>query len=179
MSGFRNGTLYARNVDFSNAAIATPQVTANGQLLIGSAVAPNIRVGSLTSTSGTVTITTGNGTINLETASAGVFWQVIGSSMSLAPKNGYFCTSGGALSLALPAISAVGDTIDVILDGATSFTITQPNAASIIRFGNLQTTLGVGGSLASTDQGDSIRLVCETANAKWVIHFAVGNLTVT
>ena len=69
-SGFRNAVLSADNVDFTGAAITTPRVTADGEILIGSAVAPNIRVGNLTSSGGTVVITPGPGTINLESAAA-------------------------------------------------------------------------------------------------------------
>lgn len=68
MAGFRNDTMFANNVDFTGSVSVSPQVTSNGQLLIGSTVAPNIRVGSLTSTGGTITITVGAGTINLDLA---------------------------------------------------------------------------------------------------------------
>jgi hypothetical protein len=104
-------------------------------------------------------------------------WHVIASSQTLTVKNGYFCTGGGALILALPAVSAVGDTIRVILDGSGSWMIAQPNAATQIRIGTEQTTLGVGGTLASTAQGDSIELVCETVNARWVVTNFVGNIS--
>lgn len=69
MPGFDTGSvMYALNVDFTGNSLTsgTAQVTTNGQLLIGSTAAPNIRVGNLTSTGGTVTITNGAGTINLE-----------------------------------------------------------------------------------------------------------------
>ena len=66
MAGFDNDIMYATNVDFSSGNPVTGKVTTDGQLLIGSTAAPNIRVGSLTSSGGTVTITTGAGTINLE-----------------------------------------------------------------------------------------------------------------
>jgi hypothetical protein len=107
-------------------------------------------------------------------------WNVIGASQTLAVQNGYFCTTGAALSLALPAVSALGDTITVVLDGSTSWTITQPNAGTRIRIANNQTTLGVTGSLASTAQGDTVTLICETANARWVVVPSfIGNITVT
>lgn len=69
MAGFRNEVMYGSNVDFSGAAIASPTMVSNGQLLIGSGVSPNIRVGSLTSSGGTIGITNGPGTINLENIS--------------------------------------------------------------------------------------------------------------
>lgn len=96
----------------------------------------------------------------------------------MATNSGYVCISpGGALSLSLPAVSALGDEIEVTLDGSTSFTITQ-GAGQQIRLGNLATTAGVGGSLASTQQGDSLRMVCSIANLKWNVLSSMGNPTV-
>lgn len=109
---------------------------------------------------------------------AGVPWTNISASQALVANNGYFCVSpGGALSLSLPATSAVGSIIEVSLDGATSFTITQ-GAGQQIRLGNVATTAGVGGSLASTQQGDSVRLVCRTANLLWNVLNSMGNPTI-
>lgn len=71
MAGFRDGRiLVAENVDFSGANPPTDTVTADGQLLIGSTASPNIRVGALASSGGSVTITVGSGTINLEAGAA-------------------------------------------------------------------------------------------------------------
>lgn len=126
---------------------------------------------------GQTLVTNGAGVLTFQNAGS-TGWTVIGASQTLAVNEGYICTTGAALSLALPAVSAVGDEIEVILDGSTSWTITQPNAATRIRIGNQQTTLGVGGSLASTLTGDSVRLVCETANARWAVASMLGNITV-
>lgn len=176
--GFANGVMYARNVDFSGVDNPTAQVTADGQLLIGSTASPNIKVNTLTAGAG-VTITNGSGSITIAATGTGnVVWQTITASQTLAVNHGYICISpGGALSLALPATSALGDIIEVTLDGATSWTITQA-AGQQIRFGSTQTTAGAGGSLASTAAGDTIRMVCQTANLKWNILSSVGNLTV-
>lgn len=59
MPGFDTGSvMYALNVDFTGNSLTsgTAQVTQNGQLLIGNNSSPQIRVGMLTSPSGTVTI---------------------------------------------------------------------------------------------------------------------------
>lgn len=126
-----------------------------------------------------VTLNTSTGQLGTTTGLPGIVtWTAIGANQTLAVGNGYFCTTGGALSLALPGTSAVGDTIRVVLDGSTSWTITQPNAATRIRIGSSQTTLGVTGTLASTSVGDSIELVCETANARWSVVSMIGNITV-
>lgn len=65
MPGFDNNTVYATNLDFSGNTVVTPQVTTNGQILIGSTVAPNIRVGTLTGTDGSISVSTGAGTLNV------------------------------------------------------------------------------------------------------------------
>lgn len=180
MGGFSTvgtiSTMYADNVNFSGAK--TPQVTANGQLLIGSTSAPNIRVATLTEGTG-INITNGAGSITIAAAGGGLDWSNIGANQTLAVNNGYFCSTGGALSLALPSSSSVGDAIAVSLVGSTSWTITQ-GAGQQIRIGNTTSTLGAGGSIASTAQGDSIWLVCQTANTIWVaVNNPVGALTVT
>lgn len=69
MPGFANSVMYADNVRFDGGDYPG-QVTTDGQLLIGSTVAPNIRVGSITSTGTTLTVTPGAGTINLETGAS-------------------------------------------------------------------------------------------------------------
>lgn len=104
-------------------------------------------------------------------------WEVIGASQALVVNNGYVCTTGAALSLSLPATSSVGALVEVVLDGSTSYTVTQA-AGQSIRFGNVSTTTGVGGSMVSTAQGDSIRMVCSVANTKWNVISSVGNLTI-
>jgi len=120
----------------------------------------------------------GTSTLTISVAGAGMTWSAISASQALAVNSGYICVApGGALSLSLPATSIVGDSISVILDGATSFTITQ-GAGQQIRIGNVATTAGVGGSLASTQQGDSITMVCSVANLKWNIYSSMGNPTV-
>ena len=56
MSGFTNDIMNAVNVDFTGNHPVTSTVTINGQLLIGSTLAPQIKVGRLISPSGTISI---------------------------------------------------------------------------------------------------------------------------
>jgi hypothetical protein len=79
-TGFNNGTLMAANVDFRQTKPVSPQMVSDGQLLIGSAVAPFIRAANLTSTGGSITITNGAGTINLEASSSGTVTGITGDS---------------------------------------------------------------------------------------------------
>jgi hypothetical protein len=146
----------------------------------GGAVGPNGAHNINVVGTGNVTVTgnAGTNTLTISVVGEGEVWQTITASQTLAVNNGYVCVSpGGALALALPAVSAVGAIIEVTLDGATSFSITQ-SAGQQIRIGNTATTAGAGGSLTSTQQGDSIRMVCSVANLKWNVLSSMGNPTV-
>jgi hypothetical protein len=125
--------------------------------------------------SGAIVNTTGNEiTISVPTPPRIVQWALATVSQQLLVNFGYICVSGGALTLLLPATSTLGDIIEITLDGASSFSVTQ-GAGQSIRIGNVSTTVGVGGSLISTQQGDSLRMVCQTANLKWNVLSAMGN----
>jgi hypothetical protein len=152
-----------------------PSIPINFVTNSGTAI-PALNILNVFGENGTITSASGN-TITIA-VNSGLTWQTISSNQSLTSGNGYFCVApGGALSLILPAISFLGDEIEITVDGATSFTITQ-RAGQSIRLGNVTTTSGVGGSLSSTQQGDAIRMICQTANLKWNVMSAEGNLII-
>jgi hypothetical protein len=110
---------------------------------------------------------------------ASTAWRVAAAGLTMVPGNSYLSTAATAQSFPLPATASVGTLLELSMVGAGIVTITQA-AGQQIRFGNLTTTSGVGGSLASTSQGDSVKLVCTTANTIFqVVTGAVGNWTVT
>ncbi len=119
----------------------------------------------------------GTSTLTISMSGGGISWSTIGAGQTLAVDHGYICTAGGTLSLLLPPTSSVGNIIEITLDGSTGFTITQ-GAGQQIRIGNLSTTSGVTGTLSSTQQGDSLKMVCSVANLKWNVLSEMGNLTV-
>ena len=125
--------------------------------------------------SGSISVTGNPGTNTLTIQDTGITgWNKISTSQMLADNMGYFCTGGGALLLALPATSNVGDQISVALIGSTSWEITQ-GAGQQITIGNKSTTAGVGGSLTSTAQGDTITMVCYVTNLSWMVISSMGN----
>ena len=127
---------------------------------------------------GSITTAGAGSTVTISVSGSGITWSTIAASQTLAVQNGYFCIApGGALVLLLPAVSVIGDVIEVTLDGATSFSVTQ-GAGQSIKIGNTATTVGVGGSLSSTTQGDTLYMVCQTANLKWNVLSVIGNPTV-
>ena len=125
----------------------------------------------------TVTGNPGTNTLTIDIGGGGADWSVIGAGQTMIIDHGYVCTTGGTLSLLLPATSPIGSIIEVTLDGSTGFTITEA-AGQQIRMGNLSTTLGATGTLGSNAQGDSLRMVCSVANTKWNVLSSMGSLTV-
>ena len=108
----------------------------------------------------------------------GITWQSTGAAttQAIAINNGYFTQAVG-ITLTLPATAVVGAEVYVSASGAGVWTIAQ-NAGQNIQFGSLSTTVGVGGSLASTSIGDTVRLICSVANTTWQVIGSQGNITI-
>lgn len=111
MAGFDNDVMYADNVDFTGGSPVTGKVTTNGQLLIGSTASPNIRVGSLTSLDGSVTITTGAGTIDLAASVASSTTYTADSGSATPAADNLNVLGGTGLST-----SGAGDTLTINAD---------------------------------------------------------------
>lgn len=161
----------------------TPTITSltpgtNGQVLIGSTGADPV-FNNLTSTGGSITFTTGPGTLNLEAVSSGAFaWNnVTGTSALMVKNNGYESNNAGLVTLTMPSVasSTFGDTIKVGGFGAGGWLV-QCVATQIIHMGNLATT--AAGSLASTNRYDQLELVCSSTTTEWFVRYSVGNITV-
>lgn len=107
-------------------------------------------------------------------------WTVVtGATQALSVDNGYIANAAaGGVAFTLPATSAVGSIIRIAgLAAGSGFSIAQ-NAGQSIQFGSAVSTTGVGGSVASTNEGDTLELVCAVVDADWIILSAVGNLDV-
>ena len=118
-------------------------------------------------------------TITISDAGGGGFmWnEVLIPAQNMASNNGYVANNAVLVTLTLPPVSVLGDVIEVTGKGAGGWSIAQ-GAGQQINFGAASTTVGAGGSLSSTLQFDSVRLVCITANLEWNVLSAVGNLAV-
>ncbi len=155
--GTSNSTMYADNVDFTGNAVVAATVTTNGQLLIGSTAAPNIRVGSLSSTGGSVVITTGAGTINLEAGATTPTSFTTDSGVATPSLNNLFVfgtgginTTGSGSTVTITANGAViGKTITGNTGGALSPTAGNWNilGASTAAGTSPVTTAGAGSTL--------------------------------
>lgn len=82
-----------------------------------------------------------------------------------------------ACAITLPAAAVIGSELKIIGKGATGWTLNQ-GAGQQIHFGNVSTTAGAGGSLASSATRDCISLICVIADTTWEVYSAVGNITV-
>lgn len=134
------------------------------------------QLGTATITAGAgITVTPGANTITISAIGSGVTWSVITANQTAAVENGYFCNKAGTLALALPATSAVGDVIEVTNENtALGVQFTQAAGQQIL-IGNTNTTLGATGTLTSSAVGDTLKIVCKTANTVWRATSIVGN----
>lgn len=107
----------------------------------------------------------------------GITWSIITADQSAVVDNGYICNKGTLLTLTLPTTSAVNTVIRVAGMNAGLWKIAQ-NASQKIHFGNVTTTTGTGGSLASVHARDAVELICVVADLEWNVISSVGNITV-
>lgn len=127
---------------------------------------------------GTGTTITGSGSnITFNASGGGLSWSVVTSAtQAMTINRGYIANRGGGVAFALPTTAAVGDQVRVTTINAGGWSITQA-AGQQIQIGDSTTTLGAGGSLASTKIGDSVLLVCTVANTTFLVLSATGNIT--
>lgn len=135
-------------------------------------------LGSTTITAGTgITVTPGANTITIASSSSSFTWQVITTSQSASVNNGYITNSSSLITVTLPSTAAVGSLIELTGRGTGGWKIGQ-NSGQSINFGVSTTTTGTGGSLSSSEQYDSVRIVCIVANTTFNVLSSIGNLTV-
>lgn len=105
------------------------------------------------------------------------FTQVTVAAFGISVNNGYIANGAALVTLTLPVLAATGTRIEISGKGVGGWLIAQ-NAGQIIHLGSTPTTVGVGGSLASTNDFDYIILTCIRANMDWNVHGVQGNITV-
>ena len=159
-------------------AVWVPVVGAmtNGQLLVGST--GNAPVRTLITAGAGISITNGSGSITVAATAVGISWTVVtGTTQAMAINSGYVSNNAGLVTLTLPSTAAVGSIIQMQGLGAGGWQIAQ-NASQLIHIGADVTTTGTAGFLASTNQYDSLTLLCVIANTTWtVLGGPQGNIT--
>lgn len=147
----------------------------NGQIVIGSTgVAP--AASTITAGAG-INITNGAGSITITATAAGVTYEEVTTpSKSMVTSYMYGANNAAGVEFTLPVTAGVGSIIQVIgIDGI--WNILQ-NAGQSIHFGNQTTTIGVGGSIDSSEIGDCITMVCIVTDTEFRIISAVGNYVI-
>lgn len=114
----------------------------------------------------------------LPSSSSLSYTPVTTTSQAMAVNQGYIANNASLVTFTLPTTIAVGSMVAVAGQGAGGWKIAQ-NAGQQINLGNLPTTVGVGGSLQSTNQYDNIKLMCIVANTTFTAFPPQGNITVT
>jgi hypothetical protein len=148
-----------------------------GQVAIGTTSGDP--AGATLSNGTNISITSASGSITINaTGMASFTWNDVATgTQAMVANNGYICDNGASLiTYTLPATAAEGTLISVAGFSSGGWKIGQ-NALQNIRFGNQVTTTGTGGSLASSNIGDQVDILCVVANTSWVVRSAIGNLT--
>lgn len=95
-------------------------------------------------------------------------WSVIVVSQPLLINEGYFILNNIPQNFLLPVAANFGEILQIVNFSGVAFTITQ-SAHQQIQFGAQATTLGIGGSIQSTNIGDSLTLICNVPNTNFVL----------
>jgi hypothetical protein len=106
-----------------------------------------------------------------------ISWDVVTVNTQMAVQMGYIPNSASQITFTLPATAVPGDTIRIVGYGTGLWSIAQ-NAGQSVRFGEINTTTGTGGSITSTNQGDAIEVICVVANTLFVVGSATGTLSI-
>lgn len=150
----------------------------NGQVIIGSTGATPT---AATLTAGTgVTITNGAGSITINASGTGTWVNQNTSTVTMGSNTGYTINNGASLvTLTLPTTANQGDFIEINGSSSGGWKIAQA-AGQQIFLGSQSTTSGTGGSLASTNLHDCIRLRSTAASGSttWAVVSVIGNITV-
>ena len=157
-------------------AIASLGVATNGQLVVGST--GNTPVLAAISPGAGISVTNGAGTITVAAVGGGTTWtDVAGVSQAIVANNSYTANNAGLVTLTLPVAMAYGSVVEICGKGAGGWLLAQ-QAGQTIFYGSSTTTPGAGGSIASTGQYNSIKIVCTVADLSFTVIAAVGNHTI-
>lgn len=101
-------------------------------------------------------------------------FAAVSGATALVTGHGYIASSASIVPFTLPSTAAVGDHFKILGFGAGGWTLGQ-NSGQTVHYGNVDTTTGAGGSIASQNQYDNIEIICVQANTDFVITAAQGN----
>jgi len=158
MAGFDNETVYGRNINLSNLPGidgVNPTMVEDGQLLIASTTAPNIRVSKITSSNGSILVTNGPGTINITAGSTTAITFSGNSGTAEAVNNTLKILGNGVQGV---VTSALTDTITISVGDATNVT------KGVAKFNSDSFT--VAGGMVSLTDDTGVTWVEETSTSR-------------
>jgi len=172
-------TVTATDVGLSNvtndAQVALSEYTAEGDILVGTGAGAVAAV-TIGDTGDVLTVSGGTATWAPPVAQLLPWTEVTGTSTTAAGDNGYIANNGSLVTITLPATCALGKVISITGKGAGGWKIAQ-NADQLVHFGNVVTTTGTDGYLSSTNQYDTIELLCTVADTTFTVQRSIGNIT--
>ena len=124
----------------------------------------------------TIYISRGNGlwsTLASSASPSGITWINNATSSAMLANHGYIVTTGAQV-FTLPTTSVIGDRMEVVLNGGTSWQIAQ-GAGQSINVNAATTTVDTGGSITTNAAGQAISLICIQDNTKWYAKSLIGN----
>jgi hypothetical protein len=145
---------------------------------VGGPIGPALGNVSLVGAAGSGIVTTGAvNTISISlTGNQSFFWAATAGPQVLTPNRGWIAVNAAGTTFSLPAVSAQGDVVAIQGQGAGGWTINVGAGQQIIFNSIAFTGVGPPGSVSSTDEYDSIYLICSTANLIWIAVNYKGNL---
>ena len=157
-----------------------PSYTASmqdGELLIG--VTGGTPVPATLTAGPGISIAQSAGGVTISGTGSGIGWtEVTSTTKAMVSDNGYIANNSSEVVFTLPTTAAVGAVINVVGKGSGGWKIEQ-NAGQSINIGDTASTSGTGGNVSSTNQHDSLQLLCVTADTLWTASVAPqGNINI-
>lgn len=164
-----NGILLGNGTD----PVSASAELADGQLLIGSTGNPP--VAALLTAGAGINISVDPGEIVV--SSAADTWEVVTSDEAMTVNTNYITNDTSLVTLTLPTTIPVGSSFEVTGINEGGWRVAQ-GADQQIHFGTVSSTVGATGYVESTEDRDSIKLVCVVENLEFNVLSAVGNIDV-
>src|SRR6267378_62766 len=125
---------------------------------------------------GSTSTSASGSTVTITSTGGGIAWSeitIVGPTQMVVD-HGYITNNGSPVQLLLPMVAVLGSTIVIVGKGAGGWLLTQ-NAGQTILLGASASTVGVTGTVGSSESSACIEMVCITANTTWRIRDANGN----